>query len=123
MHDRMALYTMRIIAALSAITIGLLLLLYILTMAMDIDPKLIIDLQKANVGIGALGVLLGLFGPISVMLLWVLMLYHWGTHQFESAHHKKVWLVVLLLGNVLSALVYYFVVFEMGKTLRKKEAH
>jgi hypothetical protein len=115
-------YLIRVIAALSILTIGLLLFLSIIDAATDVDVEAILDLQRSNLAVGAFTTVLGLTGPTSAMALWILMLYHWGTHHFKSAGQKRFWLAVLLLGNIGLAPVYYFVVFELGRTLRL-EAH
>jgi hypothetical protein len=121
MHSMMVRYIVRVMAVFSAVTLGVFLSLNILTAVTDIAPKAIIDLQKSNVIVGALGILLGLTGPTSMVMLWVFMLYHWGTHQFKSRGLKRLWLAALLLGNMLTALVYYLFVFELGRTLQTNQ--
>ena len=118
MYEGRAKYAVRVIAAISALTIGLLSFLNVLMALTEIEPDAIEGLQRSNVIVGVLASLLGLIGPISVMGLWFLMLYHWGTHKFKSAGQKKLWLVLLILGNVVVALVYYFVVYEARRTLQ-----
>lgn len=102
----------RVMAALSILTIGSLLFVSAIDAATDVDVEAILDLQRSNLAVGPFTTLLGLTGPTSAMALWILMLYHWGTHRFKSAGQKKFWLAVLLLGNVGLAPVCYFVVFE-----------
>ena len=50
------------------------------------------------------------------------MFYHWGTHEFKSKSLKRIWFWVLLIGTILNSLgpiIYYIVVFEMKKGLKK----
>lgn len=118
MSGKISRYAIRVMAAASAVTIALLLFLNLLTMMTDIAPKAIVDIQRSNRVIGTLVALLSPIGPASMMLLWIVMLYHWRTHRFQSPESKKAWIVVLLVGNVLTALAYYFFVFELRWTLQ-----
>jgi len=106
----------RIAASISVLTFGILILLNII----DPDPKAVEEFQKSNIVIKSFSVALGLFGPISVGVFWVLMLRHWGTTQFKSSIQKKTWLVLMTLGNIGGAFAYYFLVFELQMGLRKE---
>ncbi len=111
----------RVMAVIAVLTLGVLLSLSILDGTTEIDLEAIIDLQETNLLVGILGNLLGLTGPISIMGLWILMVYHWGTHRFKTQRQKKLWLTGLLLGNSVFAPIYYLVVFELGMTLDDSE--
>ena len=56
--------------------------------------------------------------PISSFILWGLMLYDWGNRQFEKTSYKKIWILAMTFGMVLGSWIYYFVVFEMGITVK-----
>lgn len=65
---------------------------------------------------GGLSIVAGLFW-------WGYMFYHWGVNEFINRTIKRTWFWVILLGTMLyliGPLVYYIVVFEMGKGLRKE---
>jgi hypothetical protein len=117
MNGKAFRYFARVVAALSILVLGVLLLLNILTEVFDIEPRAIIDLQRYLV-VEILVSFLAYTGPVSVMILWILMLYHWGTHEFKSRTLKKSWLAALLLGNIAISPIYYVVVVEMHRTLR-----
>jgi hypothetical protein len=110
---------LRVVAALSICTTGLLLLLNILMSIGAIDFQIIDNLQTANAGVETFVALFSVVGPFAVMALWVLMLYHWGTHEFTSPAQKKLWLAVLLLGNIVTSPIHYFIVVEMRRTVRQ----
>ena len=110
----------RIIAVLSAFTISLFVLLNVLTTVGNVSPETILRLQRSNWMLESLLYSLSCAGPISMMLLWGVMFYHWGTHRFRSSGQKKAWFVGLLIGSVLVALVYYVAVFELGRTLKEE---
>ncbi len=109
---------LRVMLALYVLTLGLLLSLNIIDAATDVDAEAILQLQRSNLAVGVFSTLLGLTGPASVILLWVLMLHHWRMHDFKSVAWKNLWLAALLLGNILLTPAYYLAVFEWGKTLQ-----
>lgn len=55
--------------------------------------------------------------PFSVFLLWGLMFYHWGTHNFTSKKYKTMWFLFMSLGMFVGSWIYYFVVYEFKKTV------
>ncbi len=121
MNGKAFRYFARVVAALSILVMGVLLLLNILTEVVGIEPRAIMDLKESNLMVDTFASFLACTGPVSVMALWVLMLYHWGTHEFRSRAQKKFWLAVLVLGNIATSPIYYVVVVEMHRTLRDAE--
>lgn len=65
--------------------------------------------------------ILGASGTLSIFLLWGLMFYHWGTHNFTSKKYKILWFLSMTVGMVIGAWIYYLIVYEFGKTLKRKE--
>lgn len=57
---------------------------------------------------------------ISILIWIIYMFYHWGTSNFQSSKVKAIWFIILLFGTMLyfGPLVYYVVVYEMGKGLK-----
>ncbi len=109
----------RLMVVLYALTLGLLLSLNIIDALTNIDLEAILNLQRSHLAIGIFATLLSIPGPASIGILWVLMLHHWRTHAFQPPGWKDLWLAALLFGNILLTPVYYVVVFELGRTLRK----
>lgn len=67
-------------------------------------------------------VLLGGVSAISTFCIWGLMLYHWGTHVFKGKTCKYLWCLAMSLGMFAGAWIYYIVVFELGRSLRKSNS-
>lgn len=61
-------------------------------------------------------------GPLSIIILWGLMIYDWGTREFKHLSHKKKWFLVLIIGGFIGSWVYYLCVFESEYSLKKDES-
>jgi hypothetical protein len=63
------------------------------------------------------------FSIVSGLLWWGYMFYHWGVNKFRNKTTKRIWFWIILLGTMLYLIgpfMYYIVVFEMGKGLKRK---
>ena len=63
---------------------------------------------------------LGSLGALSTFAVWGLMLYDWGTSEFSKVSYKRLWFLAMTIGMFVGSWIYYFVVFEMGKTTKGK---
>lgn len=45
--------------------------------------------------------------PIAMLVFWVLMLVHAARHDIED---KAVWVLVIILGQIVGAIAYYFAI-------------
>ena len=99
--------------------ISLMALLYLL----DPDPKVVGDFIKRSVMLEGIIVICGMLGSFSVIAVWVFMLYHWRASQFNSDFCKNLWLLLLLFVNILAAIIYYVVVFELHMTLKSGQTY
>ena len=54
--------------------------------------------------------IIGLILLVSSIAFWVWMLVDAIKRDFESSNMKIVWLLVVLLGQLIGAVIYYFVV-------------
>lgn len=73
---------------------------------------------KAYESVSALGVILVVF---SIFLLWGYTFYHWGVHEFTSRKLKIIWFWVILLGAYLGAFIYYLLVCEIGRGIKRTQ--
>jgi hypothetical protein len=64
---------------------------------------------------------LGSLGALSTFAVWGLMLYDWGTSEFSKVSYKRLWFLAMTIGMFVGSWIYYFVVFEMGKTTKGKK--
>ncbi len=63
---------------------------------------------------------IGSLSALSTFAVWGIMLYDWGSRQFENTSYKKIWFLAMIFGMFLGSWIYYFVVFEMGMNTKGK---
>ena len=76
-------------------------------------------LQERYILVQALLILLGIATGLAIVSVWAMMLYDWGTRQFTHRGYKRLWFLIMCFGMFVGALLYYVVVYELGKTLPK----
>ena len=59
---------------------------------------------------------------LGLFYFWFYCFYHWGIHNFKSKRIKTAWFCVLLLGMFGGALIYYIIVYELGKSLQTQNS-
>lgn len=102
----------RILMFFIIIGVGFLLFASISTYSQEIEM-----LQEKYIYLRVLIGIVGGMAAFSSFLLWGLMLYHWGNHDFVNLFYKRLWFILMSFGMCVGSWFYYIIVFELNKTL------